>query len=226
MRTAGEWRTICKEISAGYIPSKGNTFDSGIRLVKVLQAKFNLFTSRNLEICDVGSGNGRLPMGLIGTQLLPKSYVGLEIIPACVSFCNKAFKDYDNFTFKPLDASNPRYWPVARSPELVEYPLEDESINLIIASSLFSHTGTIGVAQRNLDEMFRILKPGGLLYSSWIIRDKRDPNPAMTKYLLSDVERMLPNIIKVVSMATKSIEQSIEQDRQTGFLCRKLILAK
>lgn len=221
MRTVDEWHMVCKSISAGYTPSKGNTFDSGIRLVEILQARFNLFVSRNLKICDVGSGNGRLPMGLIGTQLSPKSYVGLEIIPACISFCNKAFKNYDHFTFKLLDASNPRYWPFARAPELIEYPLLDESVDLVIASSLFSHTGTIEVAQRNLDEMFRILRPGGLLYSSWIIRNKRDSDPAMTKYLPDDVMKMLPNIIKIVSMATKS-EQSIEQDRQTGFLCRKI----
>jgi SAM-dependent methyltransferase len=215
-RTPNEWRKLCTQINSGYIPSNGNTYDSGIHLVTILQDKFKLFPNPNkLRICDVGSGNGRLPMGLVGLGLEPKSYYGLEIIPNCVSFCNIAFAGYANFTFKLLDASNPRYWQSASRPELVEYPLKDESVNLVIANSLFSHTQNMRIAKRNIDEMLRVLEPGGTLYSSWIVRDKRDENAAMTKYLLSDVEELLPNVAMSEVLTTKA------QPQQTGFISIK-----
>lgn len=215
-RTPNEWRKLCNKISAGYTPAGDTTYVSGIKLVTILQNKFKLFSKPSkLKICDVGSGNGRLPMGLIALEVNPKSYIGLEIIPGCVSFCNIAFLGYPNFIFKLLNAANPHYWQAAQRPELVKYPLEDESVNLVIANSLFSHTQNIPIAERNISEMLRILKPGGILYSSWIIRNKRDPSAAMTKYLQQDIEELLPNII-----ASDELE-IMSQIRQTGFISVK-----
>lgn len=215
-RTAKEWQDICSHITSGYVPSRGTTYDSGIKLVELLQDRFGIFADcASLDICDVGSGNGRLAMGLLATNRKPKSYCGLEIIPTCVDFCNKAFAPYPNFMFVRLNASNPRYWTDAQAPELVKFPLADESVNLVVANSLFSHTGTFEIAQRNLNEMFRILKPNGVLYSSWIIRAKRDPNPAMTKYTLLDAAWLLHPVSRVMSIGDHS------QPRQTGFICIK-----
>lgn len=176
MLTDNYFIEACKHINAGYTPggNKIHTYSSGITLALLLQ-KIGAIQENDV-ILDVGSGNGRLAMGLY--KLGYRQYFGLEIIPQCVEFCKKTFAPEPGFKFIRLENSNHHYFQGKKSAEDVSYPIPDNSIDVAVALSFFSHTGTLQVARRHLDEIKRVCKPGSKVYSTWFFGDS---NPAESK---------------------------------------------
>lgn len=170
MRTPKEWADVCEQISAGYVPDSGkrSTFASGQEYRRLylqpLKDAVSLWHD-GAVVVDIGSGNGRLAMVLCEE---PITYHGLEIIKGSVEFCRMAFRDHLNFHFHHLDIHNGHYnGRGAMQPESATFPLPDESADLVLASSLFSHLTPLAAVSRYLSEVHRILKPGGKFYSTW-----------------------------------------------------------
>jgi SAM-dependent methyltransferase len=175
-RSADEWRRWCERIEVGYVPcaDRLRTFDNGVEFVDQKLRSAGLWTADDL-VLEVGSGNGRIAMGLCEE---PIRYVGLEPIRACVEFCREAFEEYDTFTFEHFDDRNSHYNPAgAVDAADAVFPVDDNSVDLVILASVFSHMETCEGASQYLDEIYRVLKPGGKVYSTWF---RSPPNEVTT----------------------------------------------
>ena len=177
-RSAEEWQQWCARIEGGYVPSTGkeDTYRSGIEFLKTKLRPHKLWKSG--DVClDVGCGNGRIAMALAEAEE-PIEYLGLEPVPQSVAFCQAAFQEFPNFRFEHLDVRNSRYHPQGKiTPEEVTFPVENESVDLVLLTSVFTHLETQEAALRYLDEIRRVLKPGGQVFSTWF---RSPPNQITT----------------------------------------------
>lgn len=167
-RTADEWRTICERITCAPVHPQGKraVYDSGVEFAQRHLRPLDL--PPDALIVELGSGNGRVPMGLCNWNKELR-YVGFDCQPECVAFCREAFAPWkDRFAFYQIDTLNQRYNPRGRTAaESVAFPLADASADLVVCCSVFTHLGSRRAADRYLSEAARILKPGGVLWSSW-----------------------------------------------------------
>ena len=117
-------------------------------------------------VLDVGSGNGRIAFGLQSYPI--EKYYGLEAIKQSVKFCKRSFKRDRRFQFIWMDLKNEQYNPKGKlEPAQFRVSLQSGSVNAVICMSLFSHLETVSVARKYVDEIYRLLKPGGRFFSSW-----------------------------------------------------------
>jgi len=192
MRTAAEWSEFCQaHIKTGYVPAsdKAGMYQRSVESMDKLRA-LNLWQPGDV-ILDLGCANGRLAMGLLDDPVI---YIGLDIVLGCIEFCELAFAENDNYRFVHLDVHNGHYNPDGKTPpEQAVLPLDDDSVDMVIASSLFSHLGTLEAARNYVDEVYRVLKPGGQFLNSWF---RSPPNEvteeeSRTVYRETDIREML-----------------------------------
>ncbi len=126
-------------------------------------------------VLDIGSGNARMGLGL---QAYPiGKYIGLDPIQASIQFSKAALGKDKRFSFKWVDWKNEQYNPKGKlDPAALRLPVKSQTVDAVLCMSLFSHLETLSVAQRYVDEIFRVLKPGGRFFSSWF----RSPPNAVT----------------------------------------------
>ena len=102
-------------------------------------------------ILDLGCGYGRM-----AEQLLPErtfaGYIGLDSSVAMLRFAQerKTDKTY----------STPLHWVYG---EIDAIPLKDASVDTVIVSAVFLHNHK-SVTTRSIQEIYRVLKPGGKLF--------------------------------------------------------------
>lgn len=166
-RTAKQWEQLCQSILGGYTPggSKEATYYTGILLADFLY-QHGVWREGD-TIVDLGCGNGRLAMGLYARDA-KVTYVGLEIIKPSVDFCVNAFAGIGGYSFKHVDVHNQHYWAKGKiNPLSVQYPVETHSADVVIAQSVFSHTGTIPVAKHIYAEAVRMCTKEGRVFTTW-----------------------------------------------------------
>jgi len=193
-RSPEEWAQVCLSVDSGYVPGgkrqAAGLYENGCKYVRERIRPLGLWKAGDV-VLDIGCANGRVAMGLLEEGVF---YHGLEIVAGCVKFCESAFAPWRNFHFHYLDAANPRYNPGGQiQPERAVFPLPDASIDVAIASSLFTHLETPEVAARYLGETWRVLKPGGRLFATWL---RSPPNEvaqsaARTVYREADILNLL-----------------------------------
>lgn len=96
---------------------------------------------------DFGCGSGRVARHLL-RPVEPASYTGVDVDPGAVSWCRRHLPG--------------RWLEIAAAPPT---PLPDASVDVAIAVSVFSHLDPASEAAW-LDELRRLLAPGGLLLAS------------------------------------------------------------
>lgn len=188
-----EWAAYCEtNVTGGYTPG-GNARNipaSGLAIVEFLQ-KLGILRDK-VSILDVGCANGRLAIGLDMSTVKRFSYHGLEIVQPAVEFCQQAFRSKPHFHFTHLDVYNARYWPNGTiKPLHVIYPVEDASVDVVIANSVYTHVHYYAEAAHYLDEMTRVLKPGGMLYSTWSFTTLRAQVAINAKHTIWHFNRIL-----------------------------------
>jgi SAM-dependent methyltransferase len=143
-------------------------------------------------VLDVGAGNGRQAIGLL--ELGVGRYVGLEVVRECVHFGNRAFRRWANVGFDWIDAANDMYNPTgAVDPTAAVFPYDDGEFDLVIAGSLFTHLQSAEVASRYLEEIARVLRPGGAAFTTWF---RSPPNELATGALRSVfAERVIRDLV-------------------------------
>lgn len=128
---------------------------------------------------DFGCGVGRI-LKTFMRDYLPQDMIGLDVSKEMIDICKVDFPP--EFNFHHISA-RPRC------------PLEDQSVDVITAYSVFSHFSAIQ-ATRWLDEFNRILRPGGKLllttygrsHLDYLFRLPMDQLPPNKKVQRSDVE--------------------------------------
>jgi SAM-dependent methyltransferase len=138
------------------------------------------------DVLDIGCGIGRAAVALI-PQLQAGTYEGFDVVPQFVAWCSREITSrHPNFRFRMADVRNRQYnrhGDVA--PSEYEFPFADRSFDAALAASVFTHLEPDGV-RRYLREAERVLRPGGVLVSTFFLVDDavaellRGPRPAFS----------------------------------------------
>jgi len=118
-------------------------------------------------VLDLGSGVGQKSRPL--SRYLTKRYEGLDIMPDAVAWCQSAYTRFPIFRFQVADIHSAFYNPAGtQRPEEYTLPYEDETFDLVVLSSVFTHLLPAAVA-RYLGEISRVLRPGGRCVATYFL---------------------------------------------------------
>ena len=107
---------------------------------------------------DFGCGPGRLAIGLIASEW-SGTYLGIEVKDRHVQWATTEITSrFPDYRFVRVDAANERYNPGGA--ETRTLPVEDGSVDLIAAFSVFTHMLSDDT-KTYLEEFRRVLAPGG-----------------------------------------------------------------
>jgi SAM-dependent methyltransferase len=153
---------------------------SASREVKRLEELAGL--NENSTLLDIGSGQGRLPIGILATLGKIKAYFGVDVSMPSVEWCKRNISEYHHcFQFIYTDFQNPRYSPKGvqfRYP--IQLPLADNSFDVIFLYSVFTHMDSNDVIAY-LREIRRLLTPEGRAFFTIYVEDDctdEEENPA------------------------------------------------
>ena len=90
------------------------------------------------RILDIGCGCGKMArFFLINPRV---RYIGLDVFPPAISWCQKAFEQFPRFRFEHLDIASPVYNPAGKiDPGEAILPVETGAVDFVICGSLFTH---------------------------------------------------------------------------------------
>jgi SAM-dependent methyltransferase len=121
------------------------------------------------SVLDVGCGVGRLPIGILAQAKSLSGYVGVDVDPAVISWCEKYLKS--GASFHAVNVLNQRYNPggAALSGNF-HFPFRDHSFDVLYLYSVFSHMlpDDINVY---LAEFHRLMKTTGTLFFTAFAED-------------------------------------------------------
>jgi SAM-dependent methyltransferase len=125
------------------------------------------------SVLDWGCGCGRVARRLIQQSPRPQRYLGLDLHRGMIRWCQDNLAPHaPGFEFHHHDVFEADFNPEATAAWL-PFPADADSFTLAIAWSVFTHVNE-AQAVGYLHEMARVLRPGGVLASSWFLFDKRD----------------------------------------------------
>ncbi|MFO7977234.1 MAG: methyltransferase domain-containing protein, partial [Bacteroidales bacterium] len=111
------------------------------------------------QVLDIGCGIGRMARPLAGFLNEKGAYEGFDIVEEGVRWCSQKYHDFPNFRFRHLPLRNDLYnLSVSEQASRFTFPYEDNSFNLAISISVFTHMQKSEVNQY-LQETARVLKP-------------------------------------------------------------------
>ena len=123
------------------------------------------------DFLDIGCGVGRIAVALLPV-IDGGSYRGFDIVPAGIEWCQREITSrHPNFQFELADVNNRQYNPRGgTSAREYRFPYEDESFDLALASSVFTHMRPDDT-RHYLAEAARVLRPGGELVCEFFLLD-------------------------------------------------------
>ena len=128
---------------------------------------------RGEALLDVGCGAGRLAMALSPEFAGAGSrYEGVDPHQEGVNWAQQNITPrYPDFRFRHIDVFNAAYNKVGAGEERVAtLPYDDNAFDIVALFSVFTHITTAGVL-RYLDEIHRVLKPGGRMFATFFLID-------------------------------------------------------
>ena len=150
------------------------------------------FFQKDFIVCDIGSGMGYIPKYTMKHKK-PIWYHGFDVMLSNIKHCRNICNDIRyQFTYLPYysDAYNPMGLLNAKD---FKIKLPSGSVDSVICHSLFTHLSTEDVARSYMQEIRRVLRPGGLL---WITFFSSPPNETCdgtkrTVYSMEFIETLL-----------------------------------
>lgn len=125
-------------------------------------------------VFDFGCGCGRVARQLIQQRPRPGRYLGIDVHRGMIAWCRENLAPLaPGFEFLHHDVHSLGLNPGDGKPDRATFPGPDDSFTLVQAVSIFTHL-TESQAVFYLREAARILRPGGVLHSTWFLFDKRE----------------------------------------------------
>lgn len=123
------------------------------------------------RVLDAGCGYGRLAVPLT-SYLTTGEYAGFDIDARAIAWCRRHISTrHANFWFAHADIANSYYNPSGTiAPETFTFPCADSSVDVVVATSLFTHL-LPQAAARYVSEVARTLRPGGRAVLSFFLLD-------------------------------------------------------
>jgi SAM-dependent methyltransferase len=123
---------------------------------------------------DFGCGCGRVARQLILQKPRPELYVGVDLHPAMIHWCQENLTPAaPNFSFHHHDVFNVAFNPGRDKALTAPFPVADGEFTAVNALSVFTHL-TEEQAGYYLRECARVLHREGVFQSSWFLFDKAD----------------------------------------------------
>src|SRR5262249_30764548 len=136
------------------------------------------------EVFDFGCGCGRVARQLILQRPQPRRYLGIDLHRGMVAWCRKNLSPIvPQFQFAHHDVFMTNFNSKSTN-RVLPFPANDSEFTLVNAHSVFTHLTEEQIAFY-LQECARILRPTGILHSTWFLFDKRnfpmmqEPNNAL-----------------------------------------------
>ena len=124
------------------------------------------------HVLDFGCGCGRVARQLIQQIPPPRHYLGLDLHKGMIRWNQENLRPAaDGFEFRHHDIYHIGFNPSPTAPKTAPFPVEDKTISLLVAHSVFTHL-TQDQCEHYLREVARVLRPGGMMYSTWFLFDK------------------------------------------------------
>ena len=129
---------------------------------------------QHASVLDFGCGCGRMARRLaLAAAPMPERYLGVDLHRGMVRWDEANLTPWlPGFRFAHHDVYNYSFNPDGDRSGIAPFPLEDASVTLIVAWSVFTHL-IQSQAEHYLDEIARVLTPGGLMISTWFLFEKR-----------------------------------------------------
>jgi len=162
IRTREEWLEIYAGAPRSGHWAKPDLFWAGGEAL-VRRLKDGGAIRRGALALDLGCGPCKSPPHLVEREGM--HIVGVDCNRDSVEFCRSLFP---RERFEWIDVRNDTYNPTGKTePDQVRLPVDDGACHLVICASFFTHVGTLKIAQHYIDEIRRVLAPGGYFLSSW-----------------------------------------------------------
>ncbi len=125
------------------------------------------------SVIDVGSGYGRLALGIADALSYRGRYLGFDILPRHVAWCAENLTPMaPNFRFHHLDVRNGRYNPTGLiDPAEVRFPSGSARYDVAAVFSVFTHLDE-GAIRHYLAEIRRVLRWNGVAVTTWFMFDQ------------------------------------------------------
>ena len=124
-------------------------------------------------ILDIGCGAGRLPIGLLARQTPFLFYLGVDVDPARIKWCNKNLRTKDKrLAFQFVDIKNDRYNPAGK--DQFDLGIGDKKFDVIYLYSVFSHLMQ-GDVEKYLESFRYTLTDCGRCFVTMFVADNVPP---------------------------------------------------
>ncbi|MDC8001605.1 methyltransferase domain-containing protein [Aequorivita todarodis] len=138
--------------------------------LKMLKEHANLQPGHS--VLDIGSGIGRTAIALTGYLSQNGSYEGFDVVERGVQWCNsRIHKENPNFNFKYVPLFNDLYNTATLKATEFIFPYADNSIDVAFSFSVFTHM-QLEEIQHYFNQIYRVLKPGGVCFSTFFLYDE------------------------------------------------------
>ena len=156
-------------IYTGSPASAENYLAQGQHQLKLLVKFAGLQPDHN--VLDIGSGIGRTAIALTGYLDKNGTYEGFDVVKRGVEWCNsKISKENTNFNFKYVPLFNDLYNTATLKASEFKFPYQENSIDVAFSFSVFTHMQIVEI-QHYFYEIKRVLKPGGICFSTFFLYD-------------------------------------------------------
>lgn len=134
------------------------------------------------RVLDLGCGAGRLAIGIVAELGAIRSYCGVDVGAQVIAWCERHLAPRAPcLQFRRVDVRNERYNPMgSEMSQGYRLPVEDTSMDIVHAYSLFSHMVAADVAAY-VAEVRRVLADGGRAVVTAFVEDgvpEQTVNPA------------------------------------------------
>lgn len=173
-----------------YVPPRGYIYTGspasaedylkqGQHQVQMLKKYANL--QPNHQVLDIGSGIGRTAIALTDFLSEKGSYEGFDVVERGVQWCNnRIHKEHANFNFKYVSLFNDLYNTATLKATEFTFPYAENSIDVAFSFSVFTHM-QIEEIQHYFNQIYRVLKPGGVCFSTFFLYDEASEAYISTK---------------------------------------------